>query len=904
MSALSHHQRTKRAAAGCPESPNGRSSFHESNMPQTVRQPLLSHLLLACLLALPLFAQAESCETGIYRLWDGYPTANLGDCQVVGPTEVVLKIKPEIEGEINPSPWYGFHVRLFPDQKQDAPALKVTLDYSVHGHRYWPKVSRTTAHWQKLPEKQVTLDGDRAILLLESVGGGLYVSAQEILDARRYDAWIDELDEAHPNIRTFTLGYSLGRRPIRGFRTNPSAEDFVLILGRQHPPEVTGGIALMTFVNTLLSGQDKACEKPASNACRFYDQYELYVVPLMNPDGVALGHWRLNLGGADLNRTWGLFNQPETTMVAGRVQRMIQQGQNLRLMLDFHSTDRSLVYTQAAREDTDPPGFAVAWSELARELGAEFDHEPRPRSGMPNAKNYFFDQYGIPSITYEVADEADNQEIIRTARAFAVATAELLGSREGPSPLERSACEDIFCHMGEINMASLVMLAEEGLVGEEEAKVIGQAIDAVLSEAQANKPLRSSNYLDFEALLTDRIGLVAANVHIGRSRQDVHGAARRMFTRSKLLGVTETLIEARALMIEFADTHANTPVPAYTHGVQSQPTTLGHQMLAYSAALQRDFERLIEAYGRLNVSPLGAAAGTTSGFKLDRHRLAELLGFSAPVENTFDANFVSSSEFHLEIANALELSAVTIGQLAQNIHTLYHDPDPWIYLAEAGTSGSTIMPQKRSPRALDRLRSQAGEVIGDAQTITLMAHNTSAGMHDYRQLAPLDNVLESAEAMYGRLIDLLGWLRVDEERALEELHQGYSMMTEVADTLFREAGVPFRSAHAYAKALTDIARISDRRIIELTDQEIASVYRDVLEESLPLEVARIRAALDPVRMVAERKGLGGPQAGEMNRMTVVHKRSLARQKQTLIHQLRELALASNGLQSAFDKLIR
>ena len=855
------------------------------------------------LLALPQIVLAAPCETGVYRLWDGYPTANIGECHVVGPNEVVLRIKPEIQGEINPSPWYGFHVRLYPETDKDASPLKVTLEYEVHAHRYWPKVRRFGGLWQRLPEDQVRLDGDRAVLVLEDVGSGLYISAQEILDSRRYDAWIDKLDEVHREIKVFTLGYSSGRRPIRGFNTNSKAEEFVLVLGRQHPPEVTGGRALMTFVDTLLFGRDKACEKPASNACRFYDHYDLIVIPLMNPDGVALGHWRLNLKGVDLNRDWGPFTQPETTVVAARVQRLVRQGRRLRLMLDFHSTNRSLIYTQMAREDTDPPGFAIAWAELARELGAEFAHEPRPQSGTPNAKNYFFDQYGVPSITYEVADEADTQEITQTARAFAVATAELLGSMAGSSLVEQKACEDLFCHMGEVNMASLVMLEEEGLLSAEDARQIGRAIEALLSEAQADKALRSSNYLDFEAMLVKRIGPIAANVHMGRSRQDVHGASRRMFARSRLLAVAGRLVEARELMIELAEHYADTPVPAYTHGVQSQPTTLGHQFLAFSAGLERDFERLMEAYDRLNLSPLGAAAGSSSGFRLNRHRLAELLGFSGPVENTFDANFVSSSEFHMEIANALELSAVTLGQFAQNIHTLYHDPDPWIFLDEAGTSGSTIMPQKRSPRALDRLRSQAGQVIGDAQTVTLMAHNTSPGMHDYRQIAPLGDVLESAEAMYERLVDLLGWLRVDKERALEELNQGYSMMTEVADALLREAGVPFRSAHAYAKALTDLARETRRRVTELTDRELVSIYSDTLNEALPLETSRIRDAFDPARMVAERKGYGGPQADEMKRMIARHKHSLSRQELTLGGQSRGLFSASNDLQLAFNKLI-
>ena len=871
-------------------------------------------LRLLFLAALPLGFQASglqastasACDTGLYHLSGGYPAARLGECRVLGPSHVELTIGPEFPGEINPSPWYGFHVRPSgePRSGQGQALLQVSLVYSVHGHRYWPKVSPDGSAWRRLTEAEVTIQGDSAHLRLNDVGQGLFVSAQEILDSAHYASWLAALAETHPNVEPLVIGHSVGRLPIHAFRTNPQAKNLVLILGRQHPPEVTGGVALKAFVETLLSSRARACRDRNSNACRFYAHHDLVVVPLVNPDGVDHGHWRLNFGGVDLNRDWGPFTQPETRAVKRYFESVMAQGKTLRLMLDFHSTDRSLIYTQAASDRTNPRGFAKAWSDLGRRLGAKFDFEPRTPVDTPNTKNYFFKTYGVPAITYEVGDEVAKDEVRRSARAFAVATAELLGSDMPANDPLGVDCEDLFCHIGEVNKASLVMLTEEGLLSEDLASRIAGAIDEVLiDQAQAGAE-RSSNYIDFEAMLTDRIGPVAANVHIGRSRQDVHGAARRLLTRTSVLEVSEALLDARSLMIAFAQQHAGTPVPAYTHGVQSQPTTLGHQALAFSASLGRDFERLSAAYERLNLSPLGAAAGSTSGFPLNRHRIAEFLGFLGPVENTYDANFVSSSEFHLEIANALEISAVTAGQFAQNIHTLYHDPRPWILLDQAGTSGSTIMPQKRSPRALDRLRSQAGQVIGDAQTVTLMSHNTSPGMHDYRQIGPLEDLLESAMQMYQYQHALLGWLRVDAERAAEELDQGYSTMTEVADTLLREAQVPFRNAHAYAAALTDYARANKKRARALTDAELASIYEEALGETLPLDALRIRAALDPAQMIAQRKGYGGPQASEMDRMLAKHSRELGRQVQALEGERHRLDNTSNALQLAFAKYLQ
>lgn len=868
---------------------------------------LRSLLYLLLLLAQPSIATASTgCDTGLFQLSGNYPTARMGDCRVLSATRVELTIDPEQEGEINPSPWYGFHVRVSGGavRPKDADSLEVVLTYAVHAHRYWPKVSSDGLRWRRLRADEMSLQGDFAVLSLRDIDQGLFVSAQKILDSAHYAAWLQALAQTFPEVNPVVIGYSSGRRALHAFRTNQQAQNLVLILGRQHPPEVSGGVALKTFVETLLSGRARACRDQNSNACRFYAHHDLVVIPLVNPDGVDHGHWRFNSGGVDLNRDWGTFTQPETRAVKNFFEDLLNQGGKPRLILDFHSTNRSLVYTQAPDDQTNPRGFATAWSELARQLGAQFDYEPRAPSDTASAKNYFFKTYGVPAITYEVADEAGEEEAKRTAKAFAVATAELLGSDMPEVAQLGIACEDLFCNIGEVNKASLVMLREQNLLDEALAVRIAQALHEVLEEQAQEGAGRSSNYAHLEAMLIERVGVIAANIHMGRSRQDVHGASRRMLTRTRLLDISGALLDARNLMIEFAQRHASTPVPAYTHGVQSQPTTLGHYTLAYSASLKRDFERIRAAYERLNLSPLGAAAGSTSGFALDRHRIAELLGFFAPVENSYDANFVSSSEFHIEIANALELSAVTVSQFVQNIHTLYHDPQPWILLDEAGTSGSTIMPQKRSPRALDRLRSQAGAVIGAAQTVTLMSHNTSPGMHDYRQFGPISDLLDSASLMYGRLEALIGWLRVDSARAAEELDQGYSTMTEVADRLMREAGVPFRDAHSYAVALTDYARANAKRASDLRDIELASIYEAVLGQDLPIEASRIRAAMDAVRMIAERKGLGGPQAAEMQRMLAKHRKDYAMQRQVLESERQRLLNANNALQSAFRSYLR
>ena len=165
---------------------------------------------------------------------------------------------------------------------------------------------------------------------------------------------------------------------------------------------------------------------------------------------------------------------------------------------------------------------------------------------------------------------------------------------------------DNFQHLGEINKALIVMLAEEGLVPAGLAADITAGIGRVIAEQAEDGAARSSNYLDFEARLVEVAGHDASRLHTGRSRQDIGSTFRRKALREALLDTDESLLGAWQALLELAAKHIDTIIPAYTHGVQAQPTTLAHYLLAFSAAFERDARRLEEAYARLNLSPLDA----------------------------------------------------------------------------------------------------------------------------------------------------------------------------------------------------------------------------------------------------------------------------------------------------------
>ena len=298
-------------------------------------------------------ALADFCESDIALIDSNFSGGNLGVCEFTTPTSVSFTITPEDAPPINPSAWYSF--RLSPKQNE---AIQLSLTF-VDGHaRYWPKVSTDGATWQRLDDSQVSISEDRSTLTisLERRSDPLFISAQELLVNEGYEQWMRSL-AAHPEVASRTLGRSIQGRPIQALITEQKPE-VVYLFGRQHPPEITGGLAMQSFVDELFTDSDLANE--------FRARFMLVLVPLINPDGVDAGHWRHNMGGRDLNRDWGPFTQPEIQSIKRLIDEIDEAGIAPKLMLDFHSTQRSRFYTQMPEDFDEEIDFARDWLDRAR----------------------------------------------------------------------------------------------------------------------------------------------------------------------------------------------------------------------------------------------------------------------------------------------------------------------------------------------------------------------------------------------------------------------------------------------------------------------------------------------------------------------------------------------------------
>jgi argininosuccinate lyase len=409
-----------------------------------------------------------------------------------------------------------------------------------------------------------------------------------------------------------------------------------------------------------------------------------------------------------------------------------------------------------------------------------------------------------------------------------------------------------------VDRAHVVMLAEQGIVADDVAGGVLAALDDVESAGHGALPAGEDVHEAIETAVIDRVGAVGGKMHTARSRNDEVATCLRFELREGLLDAAETTLRLREVLAAEASAHTETLMPGYTHLQPAQPTTVAHYLLSYESAVARDTERLLDAYGRVNESPLGAAAFAGTPFDVDRKRTAELLGFDGLVENSMDA--ASARDFLVEATSALATHAVTLSGLAEDL-VLFANKG-YVDLSDDYSSTSSIMPQKKNPDTLELVRSVAGDAVGGLTALlTTLKGLPRAYNRDLQNAHPhafdaVDSVVEATDVAAGAVATAT-WETAALERAAGD---GFSTATGVADQLAM-AGIPFRTAH---EILAEAAAAAEESGAETPDvATLDAVTAEVLGESLFEHVSReaVEAALDPARSVASRDSTGGPAAG-------------------------------------------
>ncbi|MFN3288217.1 MAG: M14 family zinc carboxypeptidase, partial [Sphingomonadaceae bacterium] len=328
---------------------------------------------------------------------------------------IAARIAPET-APINPSPWYAFQVR------GAGQGASLTLAYDTASHRYHPWVREGRAGpWRRLADDAVTVRDGVAEIRLPPSRAPLLVAAQPFPDpAGILRPW--ERMAARGVLRAETAGRSVEGRAVRLYVSRPARpQGLIVLVARQHPPEISGALAFDALAARLLDAS------PEMRALRA--RYVILFAPLMNPDGIARGHWRGNAAGADLNRDWGPFAQPETRAVAARIAALARE-HGPALMLDLHSTRRHVLYAHPVEFG---PGhvseaFLAAFTATPEGRGWPIVRRHEDRGGSPGAfKAWTWEALRQPSITFEVADSATPEEAATIGRAAARAILSALG---------------------------------------------------------------------------------------------------------------------------------------------------------------------------------------------------------------------------------------------------------------------------------------------------------------------------------------------------------------------------------------------------------------------------------------------------------------------------------------------
>ena len=417
--------------------------------------------------------------------------------------------------------------------------------------------------------------------------------------------------------------------------------------------------------------------------------------------------------------------------------------------------------------------------------------------------------------------------------------------------------ERIFAADLAVDRAHVVMLAEQDILEDGTAGAILAALEEIEAAGHGALPDGEDVHEAVEGAVIDRVGPDGGRMHTARSRNDEVAACIRYRLRADLLDLLETLLGARDALLSVVDEHAATVMPGYTHRQPAQPTTVGHWAASYEAALARDTGRVLDAYGRVNRSPLGAAAFAGTPFAIDRERTAELLGFDGLVENATDA--VSARDFLVEVAGGLSTTALTVSGLAED--GVDFASRGFLELEDDYASTSSIMPQKKNPDTLELARARVGDASGAfARLVGTLKGLPRAYNRDLQRATgavwdAVDAVGPAVEVAVGA-VATAEW---DAEALEAAAGAGFATATGVADRLAM-AGVPFRTAHEVVAAA---AAATDDDAPDVAAIERAA--RDVLGEPLSahVEPAAVEAALSVGESVAMRDSRGGPAAEAM-----------------------------------------
>lgn len=420
---------------------------------------------------------------------------------------------------------------------------------------------------------------------------------------------------------------------------------------------------------------------------------------------------------------------------------------------------------------------------------------------------------------------------------------------------KRMYAEDI-----EGSIAHCTMLAKQGIIAEEERDIIIEGLKKVLGEIEKGEFIFSISdediHMSIEKRLIQIVGPVGGKLHTARSRNDQVAVDVRLYLKKEITEIKELLKHLQKTIVNNADRYKDVILPGYTHLQRAQPILFGHHLMAYYEMFKRDISRLEDCYDRMNLLPLGAGALAGTTFPIDRHFVAEKLGFPAPTENSLDT--VSDRDFIIEINFVISMIMMHLSRFSEEIIIWSTTEFGFVTLDDTYSTGSSIMPQKKNPDAAELLRGKTGRVYGNLIGIlTVMkglplAYNKDTQEDKEGVFDSIDTVKIALTVFEG----MLDTMKVNQDKMKAAIYEGFTNATDVADYLAKN-GMPFREAHKVVGEIVLYCEENKKLISEMGLDEykkFSELFKEDVTEKVSIEGC-----------VRERNSYGGTSYREVQR---------------------------------------
>ncbi len=463
----------------------------------------------------------------------------------------------------------------------------------------------------------------------------------------------------------------------------------------------------------------------------------------------------------------------------------------------------------------------------------------------------------------------------------------------------------VFKGLHMFDKAHTLMLGEEGLIPAKDAAAILKAFREM--EQRGYMQARSEQPWGLHAgenFLIRKLGYeVGGRIHLARSSGDLMAVSRRVATRDTIIETMQGVVDLRRALLPVVHETADAVMPGYTHGMHAQPTTLGAQLLAWVAGLERDFERLDAAYQHANQSPAGAAIMTGSPFSVNRQRTADCLGFDSVMYSTFDA-IVGSRDYSLEAFSAAAILDSHVGRAGEDIAYWYNNESRMVDIPDRFCHTSSIMLHKKNPVALEQIRGSAAEAIGGL-TGAFVASKSRSGAPDggggvfFEMLDVFKNTRRNMHWLAIMVPDM----EVKRERMYQLASSHWAVAPDIASAIVREKGLPWRIAHQCVGTMVRFSHERGLSPMQATPELLDEAAVEYMGKTIGLSGKALQDALDPAKAVERRTLYGGPAPEQTRARSGEAADRVEADAQNIVRKTQKLDAAADLLEKGIDELI-